>query len=95
MTKSKNIIILGIYLCSVFLLPSCGTSKSGQTPTTVKDAETARAKKKAIDIKNAKKAQKQAKKAFWKKQSKQVRKRVKKTNKKRKKEMRRRKRRKN
>lgn len=91
MTKSKDIIILGIYLCSIFVIPSCGTPKPVETHATVKDAESARAKTKAANLKSAKKAQKQSTKELWKKQSKPVKKRIKKSNRKRKKEARRRK----
>jgi len=85
--KNKYIIIF-IYLFTLFVIPSCGTSKPGQTYATVEAAEKARAKDKKAAQKIAKKKEKKAKKEFWKKQSKEARKRVKQTEKRHKKEAR-------
>lgn len=88
MIKNNKYIIICLYLITLFVTPSCGTSKPGATYATVEQAEKARAKDKKAAQKLAKKKEKKAKKEFWKKQSKEARKRVKQTEKRHKREAR-------
>ncbi|HLW29842.1 MAG TPA: hypothetical protein VKX29_03220 [Brumimicrobium sp.] len=81
MIKRTNFIVLIVYLFSVLLFTSCGTTKPGQTYGTVEEAEVARAKDKKIAVKAEKKAKKEREKHFWNNQSKEAKKRIKKTQK--------------
>ena len=73
----KTFITL-LLLLSLPLLEGCSSTKPGQTPATVEDAEKMLAKQSKAKQKQAKKETKAAQKHFWSLQSKEARKSIKK-----------------
>jgi hypothetical protein len=67
-----------ILLFTLSILGSCSSTKPGQTPATVEDAEKMLAKQAKTNGRKAKKEQKAAQKHFWSLQSKEAKKSIKK-----------------